>query len=126
MFLKGWSALVGAIAVVSLSISGSSLDPEGRGPALASSAGTLAGTLPQRMSTQSVIFSSGLHDTPKGGAVILFDPQSRESRPGEFSESPDSPASLPEPGSGLLLGLGFLAAIPFARRRGILFGKVGG
>jgi len=55
--------------------------------------------------------------------VIRLKPDPIGTDSGDLSKGQDSLASLPESGSGVLLGFALLAAIPLAHRRGARLGK---
>jgi hypothetical protein len=55
--------------------------------------------------------------------VITLKPEPIGTDSGDLSRGQDSLASLPESGSGVLLGFALVAAIPLAHRRGALLGK---
>jgi hypothetical protein len=126
MFAKGFSALICMIVVSSLSASGNSsfpARPEQISPWNAG-AGTMTGTLPGPLSKQPVVFISALTDVPKHDSVTLLNTESSKSHPIDSPDGYGPLASLPEPGSGILLGLGFLAVVSVARRRGTVPGRV--
>jgi hypothetical protein len=116
MSLKGWGLLACIIAIVSLSTSGSSLGPVYRERPLPDAGGTMSETVPaMTMTTISTeVFSSALRDTSKDNTVILINSEPTGSGSGNLSRGEDSPTSLPESGSGILLGFGVLAVIPLA------------
>ena len=118
MSLKEWGLLACIIAIVSLSTSGSSLGPVYRERPLPDAGGTMSGTVPAMttISMGTVVFSSALRDTSKDSTVILINSEPTGSGSGDLSRGEDSPTSLPESGSGILLGLGFLAVISLAGR----------
>lgn len=126
MFAKGCSALICMIVVSSLSASGNGLvplRPEQIFPWDAG-AGTMTGTFPGSSSKESVVFISALADAPKHDSVTLLNTESSKSHPIDAPDGYSRLASLPEPGSGILLGLGFLAVVLFARRRRTVPGRV--
>jgi hypothetical protein len=113
MSVKGWTALARIVFVASLSASGSSLIPVHSQLPLRLDIGT--GT---RISDESVVFRSALRDGPTDRTVILPEwtrSNTAESYSGELFKDQET-TTLPEPGSGFLLALGFLAAFPFAGR----------
>jgi hypothetical protein len=113
MSVKGWTALARIVFVASLSTSGSSLIPMHSQLPLRLDIGTVT-----RISDGSVVFRSALRDAPTDSAVILAEwtrSNTAESGSDELSKDQDT-TSLPEPGSGFLLALGFLAAFPLAGR----------
>ena len=118
MSVKGWIGLLW-IAFVGLSTSGSSLIPVySQPPRPDIGAGT-------RISYESVVFRTALRDAPTDRTVILPEwirSNTAESYSDELSKDRDT-ATLPEPGSGFLLALGFLAAFPFAGRIQIALAK---
>jgi hypothetical protein len=126
MFAKGCRALICMIAVSSLSAFGHSLGPLSAEqiPPWNAGTGTLTGTLPGPLSKEFVIFASALADAPKRDSVTLLNTESSKSHPIDPPDGYSRLASLPEPGSGILLGLGFLAVVPLARRRRTVPGKV--
>jgi hypothetical protein len=69
------------------------------------------------------VFSSALRPTPKDGAVILLNANPNGARSGDLSGMEDSLTSLPEPGSGILVGLGFLGFLSLAGRRSTFFAR---
>jgi hypothetical protein len=126
MFAKGWSVLICMIVVLSLSASGHSLAPLRPEQIFPwnDGAGAMTGTLPGRLSKESVVFISTLADVPKHDSVVLLNPESSKSHPIVPPNGYSRPTSLPEPGSGILLGLGFLVVVSVARRRGTVPGRV--
>ncbi len=126
MSLKGWGSLACIIAMVSLSTSGSSLGPVYRERPLPDAGGTMSGTVSgtTMVSTGTVVFRSTLRDPSKDSTVILMNSEPTGSGSGDLSRGEDSLTSLPESGSGMLLGLGFLAAIPIAARHRTFFSRV--
>ena len=117
----GWSACI--IVLASLSTSGSSLSPVYREQPLPTIDVGVMGTLPAVISKRSVVFDSALRDAPENATVITLKPEPIGTNSGDLSKGQDSLTSLPEAGSGVLLGFALLAAIPLAHRRGALFGK---
>jgi hypothetical protein len=122
MSLKGWGSLPFIIAIVVLSSSGSSLSPVDRERTLPNTGGATSRTEAAMISKGSVVFSNALRPTPKDGAVILLNANPNGAGSGDLSGMEDSLTSLPEPGSVILVGLGFLAIIcllgdvaPFSR-----------
>jgi hypothetical protein len=120
MSLKGWGLLACIIAIVSLSTSGSSLGPVYRERPLPDAGGTMSEAVPAMtmtmISTEAVVFSSALRDSSKDNTVILINSEPTGSGSGDLSRGEDSLTSLPESGSGILLGFGVLAVIPLASR----------
>jgi hypothetical protein len=123
MSLKGWGSLACIIAIVVLSSSGNSLSPLDRERTLPNTGGATSGTEAAMISKGSVVFSSALRPTPKDGAVILLNANPNGARSGDLSGMEDSLTSLPEPGSAILVGLGFLAIISLAGRRSTFFAR---
>jgi len=126
MFAKGCGALICMIVVSSLSASGNSLAPvrpEQIFPWNAG-AGTMIRTLPGPLSKESVVFISTLADMRKHDSVTLLNTESSKSHPIDPPDGYSPQASLPEPGSAILLGLGFLVVVSVARRRGTVPGRV--
>src|SRR5271154_1332364 len=123
MSLKGWGSLACIIAILLLSSSGSSLSPVDRERTPLSAGGATGGTeaAMMMMSKGSVVFSNALRATPEDGAVILLNANPNSSGSGNLSGMDDSLTSLPEPGSGILVGIGFLAFISLAGRRSTFF-----
>jgi hypothetical protein len=122
MSLKGWGSLACIIAIVVLSSSGSSLSLVDRERTLPNTGGA-SGTEASMISKGSVVFSNALRPTPKDGAVILLNANPKRAGSGDLSGMEDSFTSLPEPGSAILVGLGFLAIISLAGRRGTFFAR---
>lgn len=118
MAFKGWRALAWITVVASFSTWGNSMSPVHE--MLPLHAGAISVTLPQAM---PVIFSSALRHAPADNAFILLNPESNDSRSGDLSQARDSLTSLPEPGAGALLGLGFLGIIALAGRHRIFLGE---
>lgn len=58
---------------------------------------------------------------PQDRAVILLTPGAKGYASADLSKGEDKLTSLPEPDSGILLALGFLAVLPLAGRRGPCF-----
>ena len=123
MSIKWWSAIACIIVVANLSTSGSSVGPESREQNSPVNAAIRVGTLPPTLWKESAIFSSTLQDKRKNGTGALLNPASKQPPSGQLPEGQDV-ASLPESGSGILLGLGVLALFPVARRARLLVGKV--
>ncbi|MGA8619920.1 MAG: hypothetical protein WB660_15540 [Candidatus Sulfotelmatobacter sp.] len=116
MSFKGCTALAWTIIVASVLASGNSLIPvhaERSLPLKAESA--MPSMFPARMSEGCTVFRSTLVDTTKGNTVIRLDQSG--SRSIDLSNGPESLASLPESGSGILLGIGFLVVVPLAGRQ---------
>ena len=82
----------------------------------------VTGSLPV-LSKRSIIFGSALQNSPQDATVITLKPEPMGTDSGDLSKGQDSLASLPESGSGVLLGFALLAAIPLAHRRGARLGK---
>jgi hypothetical protein len=104
-------------------MSGSSLGPVCREHPLPDINVGVMATLPSAISKQSLVFGSALQNSPEGATVITLKPEPIGAESVDLSKGQDSLASLPEPGSGVLLGFALLAAIPVVHRRGVLFGK---
>lgn len=115
---KGRRVLAWIAVVAGFSTWGNSLSPVR--DMLPLNARAISGTLPQAM---PVIFSSALRHAPADNAFILLNPESNDSHSGDLSQGRDSVTSLPESGTGILFGLGFLGIIALAGRHRIFSGK---
>jgi hypothetical protein len=104
-------------------MSGSSLSAVHREQLLPTVDVGVMATLPAVLSNRSVVFGSALQNSREGATVITLKPAPIGAESVDLSKGQDSVASLPEPGSGVLLGFALLAVIPVAHRRGVLFGK---
>jgi hypothetical protein len=121
MSVKGFATVSGIVVLVALSTSGNSLVPDY--PQMHSTlnlTGAAIPSLPTSTPDGTLTFHSTLVEAPRKSAVVLAiwtRSGSDESRSGELSGGADALTSLPEPGSGLLLGLGFLMSIPLISKR---------
>jgi hypothetical protein len=114
MSFKGCAVLAGIIVVASLPTSGNSPVSLDRQRPLAFQAGTGDMDKPWAMPSQEcIVFHSALQS-------VSTEPNSILNSAWNASEPPiaqEKIASLPEPGTGVLLTLGFVAVIPLAGRR---------
>jgi hypothetical protein len=117
MSFKGYAFLAGIIVAVSLPASGNSPVSLDRQPPMAFQAGTAEMGRPLPMTSQEcIVFRSALESVSTEPAGILSSAWN-VSRQVEPSIAQEKFASLPEPGSGVLLTLGLVAVIPLAGRR---------
>jgi hypothetical protein len=123
MSFKRWGLSACITVVASLSTSGSSLSSVYRERPLPTVDVGVMGTLPAVISKRSVVFGSALQNAPEEATVITLKPDPIRTDSNDLSKGQDGLASLPESGSGVLLGFALLAAIPFAHRHRFLFGK---
>lgn len=116
MSFKGCAVLAGIIVVASLPTSGNSPVSLDRQRPLAFQTGTGDMDKPSAMTSQEcIVFHSALQSVSTEPNSILNSAwnASRQVEP----PAQEKIASLPEPGTGVLLTLGFVAVIPLAGRR---------
>jgi hypothetical protein len=112
MSFKGCAVLAGIIVVTSLPSSGSPVSLDRQRP-LAYQAGTADMGKP---SQECIVFHSALQSVSTEPNKILNSAWNA-SRQVEAPIAQEKIESLPEPGTGVLLTLGFVAVIPLAGRR---------
>ena len=117
MSFKGYAFLAGIIVAVSLPASGNSPVSLDRKPSMAFQAGTADMGRPSAMTSQEcIVFRSALPSVSTEPNGILSSARN-VSRQVEPPIGQEKIASLPEPGSGVLLTLGLVAVLPLAGRR---------
>jgi hypothetical protein len=117
MTFKGYAFLAGIIVAVSLPATGNSPASLDRQPPMAFPAGTADMGQPTATTSQEcTVFRSALESVSTEPNRILS-PAWNVSRQVEPPIAQEKIASLPEPGSGVLLTLGLFAVIPLAGRR---------
>ena len=117
MSFKGCALLAGIIVAAGLPTSGNSPVSLDRQRPMAFQAGTADMGRPSAMTSQEcIVFRSALQSasTEPNGIPRSARNASRQVEP---PIAPEKIASLPEPGSGVLLALGLIAVIPLAGRR---------
>jgi hypothetical protein len=116
MSFKGYAFLVGIIVAVTLPAAGNSPVSLDRQPPMPFQTGTADMGQPSAMTSQEcVVFRSALQSVSTEPNGILSSARN-VSRQGDPSIGEEKIASLPEPGSGVLLTLGLAAVIPLAGR----------
>ena len=117
MSFKGYAFLAGIIVAVSLPASGNSPVSLDRQLPMAFQAGTADLGRPSAMKSQEcIVFRSALQSVSTEPNGILSSARN-VSRQVEPPTGQEKIASLPEPGSGVLLTLGLVAVLPLAGRR---------
>jgi hypothetical protein len=117
MSFKGYAFLAGIIVAVSLPAAGHSPVSLDRQPPMAFQAGPADSGQPSAMTSQEcIVFRSALQSVSAEPNGILSSARN-VSRQIEPPIEQEKIASLPEPGSGVLLTLGLVAVIPLAGRR---------
>jgi len=117
MSFKGYAFLAGIIVAVSLPASGNSPVSLDRQLPMAFQAGTADMGRPSAMTSQEcIVFRSALQSVSTEPNGILSSARN-VSRQVEPPTGQEKIASLPEPGSGVLLTLGLVAVLPLAGRR---------
>lgn len=121
MSVKGCSALISMTVFASVLTSGNSLVRvhEERSYTL-NARSEMTGSFPARNPEGSMVFRSTLLATNDNTVIRL---ENNGSSSVDLSSGPANLASLPESGSGILLGLGFLIGVPLAGRHGTPLSK---